>query len=155
MLQTWVIEGVTYEPAPIALERVHSEYQRPFSVAYFCPFCGEIWARRIVTDTGPGRDPEWSLWHRPCSKHPNSISRGLSGSVWLGHNIDVDRGLPLPVLKREALIHLRANNYQLSEPKHDETSRIPSQAEVQCTPSPEQEEKRLVSARERFTSKTK
>lgn len=148
--QTWVIEGDTYPSEPIPLERCHSEFQRPFSVAYFCPFCGTIWARRIVT--GGGIDREWNLWHRPCSKHPNSISRGISGSVYLGWNSDADRYLPKAVLRREVLLHIGAENSQLSEPINvSHTQAIPPQAAVQQQDSSaEQQAQRLVSARQRF-----
>lgn len=106
--QTWIIEGEMYPPESIGLEHIHAQPSRPFSIAYFCPYCGEIWARRVVV----GGDPQWSLWHRPCSKHPHEISRGLSGSVWLGFHTDSDRNLPKAVLRREALLHIGAEYSQ-------------------------------------------
>jgi hypothetical protein len=102
--QTWIIEGMMYPPEQIPQELIRAQYSRPFSIAYFCPYCGEIWARRIVQ----GGDPQWVLWNKPCSKHPHSLSRGLSGSVWLGWGTDSDRNLPKAVLRREALLHIGA-----------------------------------------------
>lgn len=102
--QIWIIEGKQYPPEPIGLEYIHATPSRPFPIAYFCPFCGDIWARRLILEG----NPEWVLFHKPCSKHPHSISRGVSGSIWIGFNTDSDRNLPLPVLRREALLHLNA-----------------------------------------------
>ena len=104
--QTWIVEGQVFPPEPIGLEYIHAQPCRPFPIAFFCPFCGDIWARRIIV----GGNTEWALFHVPCSKHPHSISRGLSGSIWVGFNTDSDRNLPRALLHREALLHIGAYN---------------------------------------------
>jgi hypothetical protein len=152
--QTWVIEGESFGPFPISYERSHAELHRPFSIAWFCPFCGDIWARRIIA--GEGKDSTWTLYHIPCSKHPHSLSRGLSGSVWLSYETDFLNHMPLPVIRREALLHLGANNFSLSEPTNVQAPGLPSQATIQPQDDPaEPQSQRLVSARARFYSPQK
>lgn len=102
--QIWTIDGEQFAPEPCAQELAHAEWHRPFSIAFFCPFCGDIWARRIVVDG----HTEWALWTKPCSRHPHSISRGLSGSVWCAYETEYCKNLPVEILRREFLLHFDA-----------------------------------------------
>lgn len=102
MQQFWQIENENFGPDNIGLEFAHAQPHRPFNIAFFCPFCGDIWARRIV----PDGDPQWTLWTRPCAKHPNSISRGISGSVWQDYDTEYLNHMPLELLRREFLLYM-------------------------------------------------
>lgn len=111
--QLWVIEGESFPPAPIppreAMRLDHpGDTQHPLSVAYFCPKCGDVWARRIILDS----PPDWILYNRHCGKHPpQSRYFPLPGSIWLDFRCDVIENLPSEVLRREALIYIRADNF--------------------------------------------
>ena len=102
MNQLWIINDDHLGPYPIGLERSHAELHRPMNVAFFCPLCGDIWARRVVE----GGDPQWVLWNRLCKRHPSSISRGCSGSVWQNYDTEYLTNMPLDLLRREFLLHM-------------------------------------------------
>lgn len=62
------------------------------SLAYFCPHCGEVWARRWLSDA------PWSTINLGCPKHPYlSDTPGTLIPPWL-HTLD---GFPPGVLRRE------------------------------------------------------
>ncbi len=63
------------------------------SLAFFCPRCGEIWAR--AHDTAAA---EWHVITRGCTKHPTWAFEpgGLLSLPWFK-----SQDLPLPVLERE------------------------------------------------------
>jgi len=86
----------------------------PLSLAYFCPVCGDIWARVVVEGAG------WAVEHAPCEKHkptggddwgrvPGSLllsqlsSKDLS-TMWQGRAIE---NLPESLLARELSLHLK------------------------------------------------
>ena len=72
--------------------------------AYFCPHCGDIWARIVLVDS-LGRQRHFQTEQVACEKHsdqwntPGSlIIRGLEGLV------DI---LPLPILSREFMLYVK------------------------------------------------
>lgn len=87
------IEGQVYE----ALPRPHNSP----SYAWFCPVCGEVWARAI---TG-GR---FAVWTRPCSKHLDPLlpSLAIPGSIWLAWDTDFTDSLSRELVSRELLLLL-------------------------------------------------
>lgn len=42
----------------------------PFSLAYFCHTCGDIWGRVLVS--GQSDTPHWGVEHCPCKNHQRS-----------------------------------------------------------------------------------
>jgi len=65
----------------------------PYSHAYFCPCCGEIWAR-IFIDVEP---QHWMVSTMLCAKH------GL-GSIWREWDKEYMDALPIEALKLEFLL---------------------------------------------------
>lgn len=73
----------------------------PWSIAYFCPACGEVWARihfegqRFYTCT------------RLCDKHASEMRIEVPGSIWVPFEPAIMRELPEAVLRRELQTHLK------------------------------------------------
>jgi hypothetical protein len=53
--------------SPREAEFIHAELQSPLSYAYFCPECGEVWARAVI----PSR--RFMVWTIPCSLHRGGV----------------------------------------------------------------------------------
>jgi len=77
---------------------------RRTGVAYFCPHCGDIWARLVFTDSRGVQMP-FDVERVACAKHPDSwntagslLASGLEALVEL---------LPSDVLKRELELHIK------------------------------------------------
>jgi hypothetical protein len=78
--------------------RVKEVMAIPWSRAYFCPTCGQIWAR-VVTPP--------SLFHvyvTPCENHPQSPFI-VAGSIWDPLDRDFNEALPLSTITREFALH--------------------------------------------------
>ena len=70
----------------------HSAYLP--STAYFCPYCGEIWAREIISlppNYKPIPKTSWAVEHRACPEHGD-------GYLLVGKDLD---NCSLSLLKRE------------------------------------------------------
>ena len=78
---------------------VHEQQQRPQSVAYFCPECGDVWARAVIEGV------DYSPWSMSCSKHPRFRSL-VAGSLWMDWDKDYTKAFPRAVLERELQMHL-------------------------------------------------
>jgi len=91
----------------------------PHSLAYFCPTCGEVWARVVVTHGG--KPSYWSVEHVACEKHtPQGVPEwgAIPGTfcsardsrrerlsiMWWGRALE---HLPPAVLQREFDLTLR------------------------------------------------
>lgn len=91
-------------PSPLAECRTVQTWdgiQLSPSLAHFCPFCGNIWARLLV----PGQ-----LWHTvtaSCSACPPYDGAGKpSGSLFLSWNLRQLDEFPPELIRREFLLHL-------------------------------------------------
>jgi hypothetical protein len=81
-------------------ELVHGTLQPPESLAYFCPTCGEVWARVVVT----GRP--FSVWTMTCERHAEQYrSLTVPGTLYMSWNKDHNEALPREVLRREVILH--------------------------------------------------
>lgn len=108
---------------------VHAERQPPRSYAYFCPACGEVWARCPVTrlhsaDGGSGGNrgsvQEWQIQGGYCQLHPGPSPYTVAGSLLLSWEPEYSNYLlscPM-VVKREFEVHLDFLERRL---KHDLT----------------------------------
>ena len=78
---------------------------RRSGVAYFCPYCGEIWGRLVLVDSA-GRTCPFSSVQVACEQHPDQWE--VAGSFIGGYRGDgyIDY-LPAEALRREFLIHLK------------------------------------------------
>jgi hypothetical protein len=70
----------------------------PESLAYFCPTCGEIWARIAVADA------IWQTYRAYCEQHPAPWYMP-AGSIILPWVEEMAITFPEEVLKREILIY--------------------------------------------------
>ena len=70
--------GSVTRPATI----VHAERQPPYSYAYFCPDCGNLWAKCPVSDTN-GRVMKWQIQGGHCKDHPGPSAFTVAGSLLL------------------------------------------------------------------------
>lgn len=57
---------------------VHAERQPPRSLAYFCPHCGQIWARAIVEGC-----MQWEIGGGYCKEHAGPSPFTVPGSLLL------------------------------------------------------------------------
>lgn len=62
-------KGIAEVPATDLAEL--ASYRRLRSTAYFCPTCGEVWARLALTYGG--EEVGWEVLTSPCRKHPESL----------------------------------------------------------------------------------
>ena len=68
----------------------------PRSIAYFCPLCGEIWARAVVQ----GSD-RWSVSHSDCTRCGRWSLISVPGSLWHSWDPNLTQSFSEPVLRRE------------------------------------------------------
>ena len=61
---------------------IHAERQPPNSYAYFCPTCGEVWARCPTTDNN-GESRPWQIQGGHCRLHPGPSQFTVAGSLLL------------------------------------------------------------------------
>lgn len=101
--QTWIINSKMLGQTPCKAEHVHSELHPPVSLAFFCPQCGEVWARRIITPS-----IRWNVLTRECNKHQAPRYCEPGGSIWINYNGDYTYNLPKPVLRYETLLRLES-----------------------------------------------
>lgn len=103
--QTWIIDGKMLAQSPGAPEHIRAELHPPLSLAFFCPQCGEVWARRIIS---PGT--RWNAITHECPKHRSPRYCEPEGSIWMNYNKDYLEHLPLEVLRYETLLRLEHEN---------------------------------------------
>lgn len=99
--QTWMIDGKLVCQAPISVEFSHAQPHAPYSYAYFCPQCGELWARRIISPA-----TRWNVLTHECPKHEAPRYCEPAGSIWKQLDPDFLNHLPKEILRREALLRL-------------------------------------------------
>lgn len=76
---------------------VHGELQRPYSNAYCCPYCGEIWARAAIV----GENIQWHFVVRSCESCNKSDILNSAGSLWQSWDTELISAMPREVLLRE------------------------------------------------------
>lgn len=102
--QTWITPWET-ELSSAELEPVHNTFAPPYSIAFFCPNRGDIWARRICTDE-QGRMTRFMCYTIPHPDEPHPYRE-----YWpAGRLLDfIDERawplLPSAILAREFLLY--------------------------------------------------
>ena len=102
--QVWFIGGKLVATGECGPERVHDQFHAPYSLAYFCPTCGEVWARRCITPA-----TQWFVYTIPCEKCNQRLPYQLflPGSVYPDYSDESFlNNLPFAVLKHEAELRL-------------------------------------------------
>ncbi len=82
------------------LTAVKGELQPPWARAWFCPLCGEVWARAAI------EGQPYGVYSLSCDKHPSQWEHSVNGSIWIDHDRDYIESLPPYALRRELLLHL-------------------------------------------------
>ena len=102
-IQTWMIGSRVVCQAPCGVEDLGVQgIQPPESKVFFCPLCGDIYARRIITP-----NTHWHLTTHPCAKHTVSNVREPGGSIWVQYwEPDYLKHLPKEILHYEALLRI-------------------------------------------------
>lgn len=96
----FIIEGKHLGIAPCSMEFVHEELQRPRSYAYFCPVCGELWAKCPVEVVATGEVLQWMTITTNCRKHPQGCWRA-PGSLSLNYEEAYSTSFPDEVVRWE------------------------------------------------------
>lgn len=72
----------------------------PLSTAFFCPKCGEVWARTVI----PGQ--AYMVYALLCERHTLDWPWQVPGSIWLACEAQHNASLSREMLEREFAIHL-------------------------------------------------
>lgn len=73
---------------------------RRLSIAYFCPACGEIWARLVSTES-----QTWGTFARRCDRcPPTQFDFERAGSLLSDFDPYLFSALPPDLLRREVLL---------------------------------------------------
>lgn len=68
---------------------------RPRSTAFFCPICGEIWARAVIDGS------LWQISYVDCSKCGKLGVVNFPGSVWSPFDDDFNKAIPPALFENE------------------------------------------------------
>jgi hypothetical protein len=98
LTQHFIVEGKHLGTGPRKPERVHEQMQIPTSYAFFCPVCGDLWARCPVVNLDGTVQP-WMPWRIKCRKHPPVYSIEVPGSLFLTWDKGFNDAMP-EVLER-------------------------------------------------------
>ena len=77
---------------------------RRSGLAYYCPHCGEVWARIVFWESG-GRQALLDAFTVSCEQHPDPWE--VAGSLLHSTIEDIIDLLPEPAVRRELGIYLR------------------------------------------------
>ncbi len=101
-LRHFFIDGQYLGTGPAADYAFRDERARkPWATAYFCPICGEVWARIAIDGQ------QYHVYSLPCIKHIPKWEFTVYGSVWMDNERQLTDSFPPAVLARELDIHLK------------------------------------------------
>lgn len=101
--QTWIIEKKAFPPEPLEFVPVHGTLQQPWSLAFFCPVTGEVWARRVVV-LRDGTTAPWMIFSNTRKGYDHSpFAYWPSGALFIRE--EEYKTLPLPVLLHQFNIY--------------------------------------------------
>ena len=78
----FIVHGKLLGSAPIPLPYAQSDRYALTSYAYFCPHCGDTWARCPVEIPAWDTPRHWSVWNLPC-KSCKAYGGQVPGSLLL------------------------------------------------------------------------
>jgi hypothetical protein len=102
--QHFIVEGKYLGAVQRNLERVHNTAAIPQSYAFFCPECGDVWARCPVTFGT--KQQSFLVWRISCRKHDSSHYLNVPGSLHMAWDKPFSEAFPEEVLWRELAVHL-------------------------------------------------
>jgi len=100
--QYFFIEGTYLAESSRGPWKVQTTIREPPSSLFYCPICGNTWARVQVEHGGIVHG--WQAYSRICQKCPSDFKYEAPGSIWLSWDQEYLNKLPLAVLKREFLL---------------------------------------------------
>lgn len=102
--QTFTINGQPYGESLREDQFVHGHAHPPWSRVWFCPVCGEVWARVEIAGS------RFHVLTAICEKHPKDYGwmTELPGSLWSGYERDFNDSLPDEVMRREVGLCFKA-----------------------------------------------
>ena len=91
------------------LRRVHAEYQRPYSHAWFCPDCADVWARVGVFPLGSSQNERFTVEGGQCQQHAGPSPYHVPGTMLLAWDDEFNKLLlSCPdAVKREFDLHMK------------------------------------------------
>lgn len=91
------------------LRRVHAEYQRPYSHAWFCPDCAVVWARVAVSENPQANCEKFTIEGGQCELHPGPSPYHVPGTMLLAWDDEFNQLLlSCPdAVKREFDLHMK------------------------------------------------
>lgn len=98
MLATYTVRGVDLGTVDVPADHLG----RPRSWAWFCPKCGDVWARRAI----PGRP--YHVWAALCARHTPPYPEACPGTLFLPLEPIHNTSLPSAAYAREFDLHARA-----------------------------------------------
>jgi hypothetical protein len=78
MIRHFYVEEQELGGAEDCMRFIHGQAQHPYSYAWFCPACGEVWARAPVSGA-----EKWIVQGGYCRKHPGPSPFTVAGSLML------------------------------------------------------------------------
>ena len=90
-------------------KRVHAEYQPPYSHAWFCPECGNLWAKSIVKKAYTDDTQKYTIEGGYCELHPGPSPYHVPGTMLLAWDEEFNQLLlSCPdAVKREFALHMK------------------------------------------------
>lgn len=105
--QHYIVGGKYLGQSPRSKVHVHEELQPPYSFAYFCPQCGDVWARCPVVKDSTQETQRYMVHALACEKHQQDRFLQPAGAMMLSWDEVYNAAMPLEVLRRELLIWLQ------------------------------------------------
>ena len=84
----------------------------PTSKAFFCPVCGDVWGRVVVSDPETGRVEHFSSITRECAAHSQASHIFLGGTFSLPWEREYQEALPLEVWQHDYRLHINLYDQQ-------------------------------------------
>lgn len=100
MKRHFIVSNKYYPAVEVPMSITHATAHVPYSYAYLCPVCGEVWARS-------GVEHPQSRWHslqRACRNHAEGLE--VPGSIWQSWEPEFNTSLPPELLRAELELHL-------------------------------------------------
>lgn len=100
MKQHFTVGNKYYGNSDRKMSVTHAQAHVPYSYAFCCNRCGEVWARCGVEHP----ESRWQFMSKPCPSHSEGLD--VSGSLWIVWDREFNESLPHELLQRELEIHL-------------------------------------------------